>query len=173
MKLTFSDRTITSKLSPLKKPALKRKSKPFHQKPESSDQPPSDLPPEARLSDPNPTIQVVSNDTPKDDWKDETNTNDPTNPDLLKGLSSDDIETNALSIEEVRIRQKQLEDENKAKRQLLTKAIADRRQRTSEETKRLHQIQSELQKMDLVVANDIRLLRKNIEEATIDFNDAQ
>ena len=145
----------------------------MHQKPESSDQPPSDLPPEARLSDPNPTIQVVSNDTPKDDWKDETNTNDATNPDLLNGLSSDDIETNALSIEEVRIRQKQLEDENKAKRQLLTKAIADRRQRTSEETKRLHQIQSELQKMDLVVANDIRLLRKNIEEATIDFNDAQ
>ena len=157
----------------MKKPALKRKSKPLHQKPESSDQPPSNLPPEARLSDPNPTIQAVSNDTPKDDSKDETNTNDPANPDILKGLSSDDIEINALSIEEVRIRQKQLEDENKAKRQLLTKAIADRRQRTSEETKRLHQIQSELQKMDLVVANDIRLLRKNIEEATIDFNDAQ
>ena len=125
------------------------------------------------MSGPNSTIQVVSNDTPKDDSKDERNTNDPANPDILKGLSSDDIEINALSIEEVRIRQKQLEDENKAKRQLLTKAIADRRQRTSEETKRLHQIQSELQKMDLVVANDIRLLRKNIEEATIDFNDAQ
>ena len=157
----------------MKKQALKRKTKISHQKPESLDQPPSNLPPEARLSDPNTTIHAVSNDTPKDDSKDETNTNDPANPDILKGLSSDDIEINALSIEEVRIRQKQLEDENKAKRQLLTKAIADRRLRTSEETKRLHQIQSELQKMDLVVANDIRLLRKNIEEATIDFNDAQ
>ena len=157
----------------MKKPASKRKSTILHHKPESSAQPPSDLPPEARLSDQNPIIQAVSNDTPKDDSKEEKNTNDPTNPDLLKGLSSDEIEINALSIEEVRIRQKQLEDENKAKRQLLTKAIADRRQRTSEETKRLHQIQSELQKMDLVVANDIRLLRKNIEEATIDFNDAQ
>ena len=169
----FPDRTNASVISTLKKSALKRKSK-IHQKQSGlSVQSSSDLPPEARLSEPSPVIQTVTNDSSKDESKDDdTNINDATNPDLLKGLSPEDIEKTA-NIEEVQIRQKKLEDENKAKRQLLAKAIADRRQRTSEETKRLHQIQSELQKMDLVVANDIRLLRKNIEEAAIDFNDAQ
>ena len=75
--------------------------------------------------------------------------------------------------EDIQKRQKELEEENKAKRQLLTKAIADRKLKTTEENKMLTQCQNELQKMDLLVANDIGLLRKTIEEASIEFSEAQ
>jgi len=100
------------------------------------------------------------------------------NPDILKGLSEEAEESsstndNHLKTEELQKRQKLLEEENKVKRQLLTKAIADRRQKTTDESKKLQQVQNELQKMDQLVANDVRFLRKTIEEASFEYNDAQ
>lgn len=100
------------------------------------------------------------------------------NPDILKGLSEEAEESsstndNHLKTEALQKRQKLLEEENKVKRQLLTKAIADRRQKTTDESKKLQQVQNELQKMDQLVANDVRFLRKTIEEASFQYNDAQ
>lgn len=75
--------------------------------------------------------------------------------------------------EDIQKRKKELEEENKAKRQLLAKAIADRKLKTTQENKKLTQCQNELQKIDLLVASDIGLLRKTIEEASIEFSEAQ
>ena len=106
-----------------------------------------------------------------------------TNPDILSGISEDSTLNNVdedqqeavtmTTAMDIQKRQKELEEENKTKRQLLTKAIADRRLKTTEENKMLTQCQNELQKMDLLVANDIGLLRKTIEEASIEFSEAQ
>ena len=82
-----------------------------------------------------------------------------TNPDILIGISEDPtlnkIDENqqaAITLttaKDIQKRQKELEEENKAKRQLLTKAIADRKLKTTEENKMLTQCQNELQKIDL------------------------
>jgi len=48
-----------------------------------------------------------------------------------------------------------------------------RRQRTAEEAKKLQLVQVELQKMDVRVADDIKLLRKTIEDASFEYMEAQ
>ena len=129
----------------------------------------------------NPIIHQ-NNDLPKEAFFNPVVTNlsetEEKNPDILKGLSeeaevSSSTNDNHLKTQELQKRQKLLEEENKVKRQLLTKAIADRRQKTTEESKKLQQIQNELQKMDQLVANDVRFLRNTIEEASFEYNDAQ
>ena len=101
-----------------------------------------------------------------------------TNPDILIGTLNNVDEDQQVAItmttaQDIQKRQKELEEENKAKRQLLAKAIADRKLKTTEENKKLTQCQNELQKIDLLVASDIGLLRKTIEEASIEFSEAQ
>lgn len=48
-----------------------------------------------------------------------------------------------------------------------------RRQRTHEEAKKLRLVQAELQRMDARVSDDIKLLRKTIEDASLEFMEAQ
>jgi hypoxanthine phosphoribosyltransferase len=50
---------------------------------------------------------------------------------------------------------------------------SSRRQRTAVEAKHLQQVQVELQRMDLLVVDDINILRKTIEDASIEFMEAQ
>jgi len=101
-----------------------------------------------------------------------------TDPDILIGTLNNIDEDQKSEIklntaEDIQKRKKELEEENKAKRQLLAKAIADRKLKTTQENKKLTQCQNELQKIDLLVASDIGLLRKTIEEASIEFSEAQ
>ncbi len=51
--------------------------------------------------------------------------------------------------------------------------ILYRRQRTNEEELKLRQVQVELQHMDQLIADDVKLLRKTIDSACIDFLEAQ
>ena len=48
-----------------------------------------------------------------------------------------------------------------------------RRQRTAEEANKLCQVQNELKKMDFSVAQEVKTLRKTIEEASLGFLQAQ
>ena len=48
-----------------------------------------------------------------------------------------------------------------------------RKNKTSQETQKLQHVQTELQKIDDIVAGDVRLLRKTIEDASYAYMEAQ
>ena len=48
-----------------------------------------------------------------------------------------------------------------------------RKSKTAQESQKLHNVQNELQKIDQIVAGDVRLLRKTIEEASYAYMEAQ
>jgi len=135
--------------SPPKKPAAKTQPK--------TDQVPS----EAILSSP-----TVSSTT-----KELVNLNESQDPDILDGISEEN--GNLSKIEALELRQKQMEGDNKRKRQLLLQEIADRRQRTAEEAQKLAHVQTELQKIDLLVATDVKILRQTIEVASVEYMQAK
>ncbi|XP_063239326.1 RAB6-interacting golgin [Bacillus rossius redtenbacheri] len=82
-----------------------------------------------------------------------------------KGLS--------CSLDEFRERQRLMEEQNRQRKQLLSQALADRKKRTKEEARHLQQIQDELQKLDHLLSNDVSILRNHIENASIEFMEAQ
>jgi len=49
----------------------------------------------------------------------------------------------------------------------------ERRKKTQAESEKLGHIQQELAKLDSLVSNDVAILRKNIEQASVEFNEAQ
>lgn len=51
--------------------------------------------------------------------------------------------------------------------------IIIRKRQTSEEAKRLQNIQEELHKLDLLLSNDVGILRNQIEDASLEFVEAQ
>ena len=48
-----------------------------------------------------------------------------------------------------------------------------RKNKTNKETQKLQHVQTELQKIDQIVAGDVRLLRKTIEDASYAYMEAQ
>lgn len=70
-------------------------------------------------------------------------------------------------------RQKRMEADNAKRRELLLKAIDDRKKRTEEEGKKIIKVQAELGKLDSMLSNDVGILRREIETASLDFSDAQ
>jgi RAB6-interacting golgin len=49
----------------------------------------------------------------------------------------------------------------------------DRKKQTTAEARKLHQIQDELQKLDMLLSNDVSILRNQIEVASQEFMEAQ
>lgn len=84
-----------------------------------------------------------------------------------------DQESPSNDVESVLERQKRIEEENKKKKAAIAKALEDRKNKTSQETQKLEHVQAELQKIDQIVAGDVRLLRKTIEEASYAYMEAQ
>ncbi|XP_039287070.1 RAB6-interacting golgin [Nilaparvata lugens] len=82
-------------------------------------------------------------------------------------------EANDKTLEEFETRQRMMEEQNKQRKEILKKAIADRARRTHEETKRLNEIEGELKKLDLLLSNDVAILRNQIESASLEFSEAQ
>lgn len=66
-----------------------------------------------------------------------------------------------------------MEEKNKRKKALLSKAIAERSKRTQAETVKLNRIQKQLQALDDMVSTDIGILRNRIEQACIEFSQAK
>lgn len=76
-------------------------------------------------------------------------------------------------LNELQARQKLMEEQNKKRKELLAKALADRTRRTQEEAQRLNEIQAEFKKLDAVLSNDVKILRKQIDIASVDYMEAQ
>ena len=70
-------------------------------------------------------------------------------------------------------KQKLIEEQNRKKKEMLVRAINDRKKKTDSEAKKLDLVNQELQKIDLMLTSDVRFLRDSIEQASIDFTEAQ
>jgi len=118
-----------------------------------------------------PSEAILSSPTVSSTTKELVNLNESQDPDILDGISEEN--GNLSKIEALELRQKQMEGDNKRKRQLLLQEIADRRQRTAEEAQKLAHVQTELQKIDLLVAQDVKILRQTIEVASVEYMQAK
>lgn len=132
-----------------------------------------DVPPEALLSSPTISSSTVESVMPNDTLmpNESEKLNESHDPDILEGISEENVSLS--KIEFLEMRQKQMEEANKRKRVLLLQEIADRRQRTAEEATKLAQVQTELQKIDLLVAQDVKILRQTIEVASVEYMQAK
>ncbi|OQR75444.1 RAB6-interacting golgin-like [Tropilaelaps mercedesae] len=69
--------------------------------------------------------------------------------------------------------QRRIEQENCERKLLLAQAVQERERRTAAEVHRLGRIKTELARLDLILSSDVAILRKEIEAASIDFNEAE
>ena len=56
---------------------------------------------------------------------------------------------------------------------MLARAIQDRKKKTDTESKKLDQVHQELEKIDMMLNTDVQYLRKSIEQASLEFMEAQ
>ncbi|XP_013772804.1 RAB6-interacting golgin-like [Limulus polyphemus] len=77
------------------------------------------------------------------------------------------------TLEAVKQKQKQLEQENACRKALLAKAVIERKCKTIAEVQKLSEIQNELAHLDLMLNSEVAALRNRIEAASFEFNEAQ
>jgi len=70
-------------------------------------------------------------------------------------------------------KQKLIEEQNRKRKELLSKAIHARQQQTDQESRKLTIVQAELAKIDTLLNTDVQFLRESIEQASFDFMKAQ
>ncbi|TRZ02414.1 hypothetical protein DNTS_034469 [Danionella cerebrum] len=101
----------------------------------------------------------------------------PTSP--IESVSTIDIkELNKLEVElreknrleQLQWQQRVMEEKNKKRKALLTKTIAEKSKQTQAEAIKLKKIQRELQVLDDSVSNDVGILRKLIEQSSMDYS---
>lgn len=99
------------------------------------------------------------------------------NKDAIIVPEADDLqplsEKKFKDLDEFEARQKLIEEQNRKRKELLSKALADRTKRTQEEAQRLNEIQGEFKKLDDVLCADVKILRKQIELASIEYMESQ
>lgn len=83
------------------------------------------------------------------------------------------VERKPIDIDELQTRQKLMEEQNRRRKELLARAIADKKKRTQQEAQRLNEVQNEFKKLDAMLSSDVKLLRKRIEAASIEYMEAQ
>merc|ERR1719186_2402920 len=124
-----------------------------------------------------PTTTTPSFETPNQDCdvpRVELETNKESKDDDDKSDPSSKVPQDKMSkLEIFEVKQKLIEEQNRKRKELLTAAINDRRRQTSQETKKLQYIQEELQKIDNLLTTDVKFLRNSIEQASVDFSEAQ
>ncbi|KAG8453121.1 hypothetical protein GDO86_004804 [Hymenochirus boettgeri] len=76
-------------------------------------------------------------------------------------------------IDQLQLEQRLMEEKNKRKKALLSKAIAERSKKTQAETVKLKRIQTQLQALDDLVSTDIGILRNRIDQACLEFSQAK
>ena len=55
----------------------------------------------------------------------------------------------------------------------MVEAINDRKKKTNTEARKLDLVNQELQKVDLMLTSDVKFLRDSIEQASLDYTEAQ
>ncbi|XP_049706485.2 RAB6-interacting golgin [Helicoverpa armigera] len=106
---------------------------------------------------------------------DRKNSTDVT-PDIVRGVdnySADELENHKVKLEELQLRQKLMEEQNKKRKEMLAKALADRTKQTTEEVMRLEKIKKELQVLDSQFSQDVAVLRQKIDQACLSYADAE
>ena len=76
-------------------------------------------------------------------------------------------------LEAFQVKQKLIEEQNRKRKEMLSKAIMDRKKKTDSETKKLELVRQELEKIDLMLNTDVQFLRDSIEQASMEFMEAQ
>ncbi|KAJ0178477.1 hypothetical protein K1T71_006300 [Dendrolimus kikuchii] len=96
-------------------------------------------------------------------------------PDIVRGVENyteNDVSHNA-KLEELQLKQKMMEEQNKKRKEMLAKALADRTKQTAEEVMRLEKIKKELQVLDSQFSQDVAVLRKKIDHACLSYAEAE
>uniref|UniRef100_A0A672Q3A2 RAB6-interacting golgin n=1 Tax=Sinocyclocheilus grahami TaxID=75366 RepID=A0A672Q3A2_SINGR len=75
-------------------------------------------------------------------------------------------------LQQLQWEQRIMEEKNKKRKALLTKTIAEKSKQTQAEAVKLKKIQRELQLLDDSVSSDIGILRKLIEQSSMDYSQA-
>uniref|UniRef100_A0A1E1WQW7 RAB6-interacting golgin n=1 Tax=Pectinophora gossypiella TaxID=13191 RepID=A0A1E1WQW7_PECGO len=99
-----------------------------------------------------------------------------TAPDLVRGVdnySEDDLAAHRVKLQELQLQQKLMEEQNKKRKEMLAKALADRTKQTEEEVQRLEKIKKELQVLDGQFSQDVSVLRKKIDQACLSYAEAE
>ncbi|CAG9560945.1 unnamed protein product [Danaus chrysippus] len=97
-------------------------------------------------------------------------------PDVIRcvdNYTEDELAAHRLKLEELQIQQKLMEEQNKKRKEMLAKALADRTKQTEEEVLKLEKIKKELQVLDGQFSQDVAVLRKKIDQACVSFADAE
>ncbi|XP_026871707.2 RAB6-interacting golgin [Electrophorus electricus] len=94
-------------------------------------------------------------------------------PVVLKELDQKQVELREKTrIEHLQWEQRLMEEKNKRRKALLAKTIAEKSKQTQAEAVKLKKIQKELQALDDSVSNDIGILRRLIEQASLEYSTA-
>lgn len=132
-----------------------------------------------RLDDNGHVLEVVEKGSSKTNDSAHTTTPQLTDevqqPDAqrLSPLSNQVLSRELSTLEKFQQRQKFIEEQNKHRKALLTKAISERQKKTQKEAEKLVHIQKELCKLDSLVSADVAILRNHIEQASVEFNESQ
>ncbi|CAF4865013.1 unnamed protein product [Pieris macdunnoughi] len=96
-------------------------------------------------------------------------------PDVVRGIdyTEDDLATHKDKLQELQLRQKLMEEQNKKRKEMLSKALADRTKQTEEEVQKLEKIKKELQVLDGQFSQDVAVLRKKIDQACITYSESE
>ncbi|KAK3918739.1 RAB6-interacting golgin [Frankliniella fusca] len=81
--------------------------------------------------------------------------------------------TAAINLNDFRAKHRLMEEQNRARKVFLAKALEDRKKQTHAEQQRLSMIQEELQKLDQRLSCDVSIIRNQIEAASLEFMEAQ
>eukprot|EP00096_Caligus_rogercresseyi_P003363 TRINITY_DN1626_c0_g1_i2.p1 TRINITY_DN1626_c0_g1~~TRINITY_DN1626_c0_g1_i2.p1 ORF type:complete len:221 (-),score=79.52 TRINITY_DN1626_c0_g1_i2:731-1393(-) len=94
-------------------------------------------------------------------------------PDLLCDNAGENEELRHLPVPLVATSHSDIEDENKKLKAMIEIAVKERKQRSVQEAEKLQQIQMELAKLDELVGNDVKIIRKDIEATTQQLSESR
>ncbi|XP_063623148.1 RAB6-interacting golgin isoform X1 [Cydia splendana] len=103
-------------------------------------------------------------------------------PDLVRSVDNyteDELASHGAKLEELQLKQKIMEEQNKKRKEMLAKALADSQpnrtetKQTAEEVVRLEKIKKELQVLDGQFSQDVSVLRKKIDQACLSYAEAE
>jgi len=140
-------------------------------------QPPPTTPVKLRVSDNGKCEVVTGGDPPpqpQQPTEDGTGCSPKTKeenpfPENIEALA----DSNMSKLEVFQEKQKLIEEQNKKRKDMLSKAIMDRKKQTDTESKKLDIVQHELQAIDVMLNTDVQFLRDSIEQASFEFMEAQ
>ncbi|XP_037045324.1 uncharacterized protein LOC119080855 [Bradysia coprophila] len=78
-----------------------------------------------------------------------------------------------ISLKDYESQRRMVEEQNKQKKEILYRAIEQHSERTAAEAKKLQEIRKELQKLESELAADVSVLRKQIEDASVKYMNAE